>query len=194
MEGIERSQTEARVRTAEVLAHLPDHADAGPDEARMDLADERDRALAVPGPQLPQHVEREEPHRQVVEVLPIAVGCLTDPYTARAAQHRLHLRDQPLRLFHVVIIPQLVAERDEQHHTERIRPEVARPVRPDRSAPHPVQPAQDLLDFGPHQAGGTMNGCRGGRACASPVAIGRTARVWPTQMYSSNWWGSEAWK
>ena len=141
-----------------------------------------------------ERVQREQPHRQVVEVLPVAVGRLADADAAGAAQHPLHLGHDPLRLLHVVIIAQLVAERDQEHHTERVRPEIAHPVRPDPGAPHPVEPAQDLRDGGPHQAAGTMNGWSGGRACASPVMIGRTARVSPTQMYSSNWWGSEAWK
>jgi hypothetical protein len=56
MERIERAQTEAGVRAAQILAHLPDHADAGPHEARMDLTDEGDRALAVLGPRLTEHV------------------------------------------------------------------------------------------------------------------------------------------
>ena len=194
MERIECAQTEAGVRAAQILAHLPDHADAGPDEAWMDLADEPDSLLAIRWPLLREHVEREEPHREVMEVLPIAVGGLADPDAAGAAQHPLHLRHDPLRFLRVPIVSQLVAERDEEDHAEGIRPEIARPVGPDSRAPHPVQSAHDLLDERPHQADGTMNGWNVARAWASPVAIGRTACVSPTQMYSSNWWGSEAWK
>jgi hypothetical protein len=70
---------------------------ARPDEAWMDLADQVDRLLAVLRPRLGEEAEREQPHREVMEVLPVAVGGLTDADAVAPPEHSPDLRHHPFR-------------------------------------------------------------------------------------------------
>src|SRR5262249_9490886 len=61
------------IRTAQIFEHLPPHADPGNDEARVDLARERDGARAMDGPELPERLPLRDgqgavPVRELLEV------------------------------------------------------------------------------------------------------------------------------
>src|SRR6266550_3718277 len=100
----------------------------------MNVACDGDSAVAIGGSQRTQSTEREQPLRQVVEVLSIPVGRLADPDAARSAEYPADLSDEPLRLIQIALLAQMPVQGNEKHHPKCVRPQVAAPVWPDPRA------------------------------------------------------------
>ena len=169
---IQRAQPEARIGAAQVLAHLPDDPGSGDDERGVNGSHERDGLVAVAGVDGAQALEREDPHGQVVEVLPVPVRLLADPDSPWPPEHPLDLGDHPLALAQQAIVSNLAPQGHQQHDAERVGPEIPQPVGPDARLPHPRQPGLDGrdLDFssgfpaivrhGHRAPDGTVPGCQ----------------------------------
>ena len=71
---------------------------------------------------LAQAPQGEQPHRQIVEVLSVAIGRFADANAARTAQHTLDFGDEPLGLVEVAFVVKLPAQGDKQDHAESIGP------------------------------------------------------------------------
>ena len=131
----------------------------GIDEGGVNVAHQRDRLLAIAGVDGSQPVEREDPHGQVMEVLAIPVGLFADPDSPRPPQHPLDLGDDPFAFAQQAIVVELLPQRHQQHHAERVGPEIAQPVGPDARLAHPGQPGLDGRDLLEGQGPGhTPNG------------------------------------
>jgi hypothetical protein len=66
--------------------------------------------------------EREHPHGEIVEVLPVTVGRLADADPDRPAEDAVDLSNHPFCLVQVPIVPRGMVKGDEQDHPERVRP------------------------------------------------------------------------
>ena len=139
VEGVERAEAVARIRPAQILLHLPDHAAPRHDERIMDLPRESDALVRDSGTVAPEHGERVEPHGEVVEILTVAVRLFADADAARAAENAIDLGDQPFGLVKVALLAQRFVERDEKHEPEGIGPQIAQAVRPDPLFTHPIE-------------------------------------------------------
>ena len=69
-----------------------------------------------------QYGERVEPHREIVEILAVAVRRFADADAARAPEHPVDLGHHPLRLVEEPPFAQFRIERNQQHDAERIGP------------------------------------------------------------------------
>jgi hypothetical protein len=106
VEGIERAETIAGIRTTQILLHLPDRAASGHDEGAVDIARKLNTVLTVLGLEPSEHVKRVEPHREIMEILPVAVSLLADSDAALSTKHTHHLGDQRLAIIEKTLILQ----------------------------------------------------------------------------------------
>src|SRR5207247_9993542 len=104
-------------------------------------------ALAPIDRQMPrQYGERVEPHRQIVEILPVAIRRLPDANAARAAEHPVDFRHDPFRLIEKALLTGLDMERNQKHHPKGIGPQVASSLRPYALRAHPAQLVENMVN------------------------------------------------
>src|SRR5271167_2511498 len=96
VESIERAETKARIRSAQILLHLPNDASSRHNKCAVNLVHELD-ALAPIGRHIPpQYRERVQPHRQIVEILAVPIRRFPDPDAARAPEYTFDIGHHPL--------------------------------------------------------------------------------------------------
>ena len=82
------------IRTAQVLFHLPYHTTASLDECVVNLSHQLNAHAPVVGDMPAQDAQPVKPHGEVVKILTIAIGRLTNADSARTPQYANHFSDQ----------------------------------------------------------------------------------------------------
>lgn len=96
----------------------------------MDVLGDLDGAFAVSRLMLPEPTEGEQPHSEIVVVLAVAIGGLTDAEAFRASKSTLDLGDEVLCLRQPGHVAELAIERDQQRQAECVGPEIGCSLRP----------------------------------------------------------------
>ena len=117
----------------------------------MDLLDQADALLTIGRNVTGESGERIEPHRQVMEVLSIAIRFFTDANAARTAEDTVDFRRYPFGLAEVSLLSKLIIQRDEENDAESVRPQIAKPIRPYALFAHPIELVQDIGRFLQHR-------------------------------------------
>jgi hypothetical protein len=94
---------------------------------------------------LTQARQRENPHRQIVKVLAVAIRSFADSKTALSAKNTLDVGDNALSFIEELVLLQFVVERDQQNNAEGIGPQVSHAIGPDALFAHPVEFGQYLF-------------------------------------------------
>ena len=196
---VDRAKSVARIGSAQVFEHLPGNAHSGDDEPWVNRACQGHRALTIAVPDRSEPAQREQPHREVVEVLAVPVGGFPDADSHAPPKNAVNLSDHPFRFLQVPVVAEDTVEGDEQDHPEGICPQVAPSVGPDPPFAHPPEPLEDDGRVAADRRGAghdryNPKGYVSGMpvVCARPSGV--TAAVRSNHTYSSNCRGRLAWK
>src|SRR5438067_6721550 len=100
-----------------------------------------------------------EPHREIVEILTVAVRRFADAVAALPAEYAVHVDDEIARRVEPALLARFAEERDVEHQPEGVGPEVAQAIGPDALAAHPVELADDINAVARRHAGPPRDEC-----------------------------------
>jgi hypothetical protein len=93
-----------------------------------------------------QYRENEEPHREIVKILPVSVRRFPNADATRAPEHPVDIGHHPLRLFEEERLALFLIERNQEHDAKRIGPRIALPVGPYALRAHPAQLFENVMN------------------------------------------------
>lgn len=113
VERVHRAEAITRIGRVQILRHLPDDAAIRQYEGTMDVARDGDASCSPGGSVLAQLRQRDQPHGEIMVILPIALGRLADAETSRPAEHPFHLGNQFLGLVQPALLAGLAMKRNQ---------------------------------------------------------------------------------
>src|SRR5664279_5818165 len=131
IEGIKRAKPIARIRTAQILVHLPDNATARHDESIVNLANKLHPFLYVVRKMSAKNGKRIKPYGKVMKVLTIAIRRFVDANSTGPAEYAINLCNHPFCLVEISGFFCFGVERDEEDNAKSIRPQIPETIRPD---------------------------------------------------------------
>ena len=119
----------------------------------MDVLGNADALLAIVRLVLAEAGERVEPHGEIVEILAVAVRRFADAVAALPAEHAVDVDHEIARRIEPALLARFAEQRNVEHETEGIGPQIPQAIGPDALAAHPVELADDIIEVAQRHAG-----------------------------------------
>ena len=96
----------------------------GETNGRWNVLGDADALLAIGGLVLAEAGEGVEPHREIMEILAVAVRRFADAVAALPAEHAVHVDDEIARRIEPALLARFAEQRDVKHQPEGVGPQI----------------------------------------------------------------------